>query len=105
MRGGKQRGGSVPAPSEWAVACSFLRSKACADSEACPVSWLCSCDFSLVGLLAQECGDVVLVDPAVLQRFYRRGAVLSDHRGHLVEHAVVHTGNRPIIGTGLLHQL
>src|SRR2546425_9257383 len=57
MRGRKRRCGSAPAPSEWAVARSFLRSRACADSEACPVSWLCSCDFSLVGLLAQECRD------------------------------------------------
>src|SRR5439155_25712609 len=96
---------SVPAPSESAFARSCWRSRACAGSAACPVSWLCSCDCSLVGLLAQEYRDVVLVDPAVLQPFYRRGAVLADYRGHLVEHAVVHTRNRPVVGTGLLHQL
>src|SRR5436853_2942052 len=54
-----------------------------------------------VRLLAQEGGDVVLVDAALLQGLDGRRTVAADYRGHRVELAVVHRAGQ-VVSAGFL---
>lgn len=56
----------------------------------------------LVGLLAQECRNVVLVDTAVLKCLDGGRAVLANYRRHFVQRTVIHARYRHVVRARLL---